>query len=219
MMLHAQHKRPEAITANLWPYAIRHAKNATTLLAHPQGLSPLQIFTGTQVQNNPKHLHPFGCPTYVLNEALRSYQRIHHKWKTRSKVGLYLGQYPLHNHAVALVLNRDSGLVSPQLNVCYDPLFTTTKKFDSSSLWQVRLGFVRQEGHTLSRADRAAKRAALSTHPSPQEGGKRDLLYPSAPGCHSQPEGDSSSQYQQEGELDAHFSPQEVASSDDNPSQ
>ena len=130
-----------------------------------------------------------------------------------------MGRYPLHNHDVALVLNRNICLVSPKLYALYDPLFTTTKDFDLSSLWQVRLGFVRQEGHTLSRADRAAKRAALSTHPSPQEGGKRDLLYPSAPCCHSQPEGDSSSQYQQEGELDAHLSPQEGSSSDDIPSQ
>ena len=44
VMLHAQHKWPEVITATVWPYALRHANNAynaTPLLAHPQGLSPL----------------------------------------------------------------------------------------------------------------------------------------------------------------------------------
>ena len=138
MILHAQQKWPEAITYNLLPYAIRHANNAyntNPLLAHPQGLSPLQLFTETQVQDNPKHCHPFGCPNYVLNESLRSSHLIHHKWKTRSKDGVYLGQYILQNHEVALVINRDSYLISPQFNVLYDPLLTTTKYFDVSSLW------------------------------------------------------------------------------------
>ena len=144
MMIHAQHKWTEAITANLWPYALIHANNsynATAFLAHPQGLSPLQIFTGTQVQDNPKHWYPFGFPTYVLNESISSSQQIHYKWKTRSKVGVYLGRSPLHNHDVELVINRDSGLVNSQLHVRYEPLLTTNKEFDSSSLWQVRAIF------------------------------------------------------------------------------
>ena len=52
MMIHAQQKWPETITAHLWPYALKHTNNAhndTPLLAHPQGFSPLQIFTVTQV--------------------------------------------------------------------------------------------------------------------------------------------------------------------------
>ena len=91
MMLHVQQKFPEAIADNLWPYALRHVKNsynATPFLEHHQGLSPLQIFTGTQAQYNPNHCRPFGFPKYVLNESLCSSQRIHHKWKNRSKVGV-----------------------------------------------------------------------------------------------------------------------------------
>ena len=95
--------------------------------------------------------------------------KIYHKWKTRSKVGVYLGRSPLHNHDVALVFNRDFGLVRPQFHVRYDPLFTTTKDFDLSPLWQVRADFFRQAGHTLSSDDRVAKPAAHSTYPSPQE--------------------------------------------------
>ena len=74
-------------------------------------------------------------------------------------------------------------------------------------------------GHILSRADRAAKCAAISTYPYPQEGGKRTRLDPSSPGCQSQLEGDSGCNSQLEGDLDAHFYPQEGASSDENPSQ
>ena len=65
-------------------------------------------------------------------KALCYSQQIHHKWKTRFKVGVYLGRSPLLNHDVALVINRDYGLVSPQLHVRYDPLFKTIKDFDSS---------------------------------------------------------------------------------------
>ena len=128
-------------------------------------------------------------PTYVLNESLCSSQKIHHEWKTRSKSGMYLVQSPFHNHGVALVLNRNSILVRPQFHVRYDPLFTTNKDFDSSSLWQVRVGFFRQAGHIIIRAYRSVKRAALSTHPYQQEGGKRDCLDPSSPSHHSQPGG------------------------------
>ena len=91
MMIHYQQKCTESITDKLWPYNLRHAKNdynTTPLLAHPQGLSPLQLFTVTQVKEKPRHFNPFGFPTYVLNEALRYYQKIHHKWKTRSKYGV-----------------------------------------------------------------------------------------------------------------------------------
>ena len=58
---------------------------------------------------------------------------------------MYLGQSPLHNHDAALFLNRNSSLVIPQLCVWYDPLFTTNKEFDSSSLWQVRAGFFNKQ--------------------------------------------------------------------------
>ena len=73
MMLYTQQKFPEAITANFWSYALIHANNsynANLLLAPTQVLSPLQLFTRTQFQYDPKYFHPFGCPTYVLNEAL-----------------------------------------------------------------------------------------------------------------------------------------------------
>ena len=81
MMIHAQQKWPESITANLWPDAFIHsnnAYNATPWLAHPQGLSTLQLFIVTQVQDNPQPWHTFGCPTYVLNEELWFSHRIHH---------------------------------------------------------------------------------------------------------------------------------------------
>ena len=78
---------------------------------------------------------------------------------------------------------------------------------------------VQLAGHILSCADRAAKRVALYTNTSQQEGGKRDCLDPSTPDYHSQSERDSDHHSQQEGDHDAHLFPQEGASSDDNTSQ
>ena len=101
---------------------------------------------------------------------------------------MYLGRYTLHNQDVALVLNRNYGLVSPQLHVRYEPLLTTTKDYDSSSLWQAREVFFLREGHTLSCTDREAKRVALYTHPYTQEGDKSAYLDPSELGRHYKPE-------------------------------
>jgi hypothetical protein len=60
------------------------------------------------VQTNLKHWKPFGCPVYVLHNRLQGSGGIFHKWKHRSKVGIYLGRSPQHARSVALVLSRNS---------------------------------------------------------------------------------------------------------------
>ena len=72
----------------------------------------------------------------------------------------------------------------------------------------MKAGFFQIAGHTLSCADKAAKRAALSTNIYQQEGGKRARLDISAPVRHSQPEVDPGCHSQQEGYPDAHLFPQ-----------
>jgi hypothetical protein len=37
---------------------------------------------------------PFGCPVYVLDNALQNTTRIINKWKHRGRVGVYLGRPP-----------------------------------------------------------------------------------------------------------------------------
>ena len=87
MMIHAKHRWPKAVEANLWPCAVRMASNImneTPNLQHEKKLSPSQVFTNTNVNINPKHIKPFGCPVYVLDNALQQ-GNIHHKWKERSR--------------------------------------------------------------------------------------------------------------------------------------
>ena len=142
MLIHAAHRWPECITANLWPYAIRmanEAMNSSPSLQDPKHRSPIQIFTNSKVAINPKHFQTFGCPVYVLDNALQ-HNAPYHKWKERSRVGIYLGKSPSHGRNVALVLNRQTGLVSPQFHVKFDPSFHSVMQGTFTSKWQEKAG-------------------------------------------------------------------------------
>ena len=47
------------------------------------------------------------------------------KWEPRARLGIYLGRSPAHDTNVALVLNPETGMVSPQFYVVFDDNFTT----------------------------------------------------------------------------------------------
>jgi hypothetical protein len=128
--------------------------------------SPMQLFAKTEVMVNPKHYQPFGCPVYVLDNSLQA-NRPHHKWNERSRVGINLGHSPLHGRNVSLVLNRTTGLVSPQFHVKYDPLFHTVKQDYFDSQWQNKAGFIKQEPGTASQSNKGktiAKTAPKSSN-------------------------------------------------------
>ena len=146
MLIHANSRWPDAITANLWPYAVRAANDAinhSPSMQDPERRSPMEIFAKTRVVANPKHWKPFGCPVYVLESDLQSGQPFH-KWKSRSRVGIYIGKSPHHGRNIALVLSLETGLVSPQFHVAYDPNFQTVKEIMTKSRWQNKAGFVAQ---------------------------------------------------------------------------
>ena len=107
----------------LWPYAMHHANdvaNATPRKGENQ--SPLERFSGVNVTPKLHHFHAFGCPTYVLDNALQSGQGSPN-WKQRSRLGVYLGPSPSHARSVALVLNPRTSHVSPQFHVKFDDFF------------------------------------------------------------------------------------------------
>ena len=134
----------KAITTQLWPYAIRMASsmiNEVPNMQDPSKQTPEQIFTSSQVQANPKHWHTFGCPVYVLDNDLQN-GKPYHKWRERSRIGIYLGRSPHHARNVALVLDRETGLVSPQFHVTFDSTFSSVKDNDVGSSWQLKAGFV-----------------------------------------------------------------------------
>ena len=144
-MIHANNRRwPNSITANLWPYALRHANdcvNNTPNLQDATKQSPHQLFTSTTVMINKKHWRLFGCPVFVLEEQLQS-GRPYQKWRQRARVGIYLGQSPIHNRNVALVLQRNTGHFSPQFHVKFEPSFHTVQRDKLECTWQQATYFV-----------------------------------------------------------------------------
>jgi hypothetical protein len=116
----------------------------TPLMQNKEKLSSHQLFSNTRTQPNPKHWKPFGCPVHVLDSSIQGGREIIHKWKQRSKVGTHLGQSPQHARSVALVLDRQNALVSPQFHVTFDPSFHTCKQDKFDSKWQLKAGFVSQ---------------------------------------------------------------------------
>ena len=97
MLLHANSRWPEAVNSHLWPYALRLACEAfnEAPTAHLKR-APVEIFTKTAVMVEPKLWRPFGCPVYVLDNALQNAGGIKHKWQERSRLGIYLGRSPFH---------------------------------------------------------------------------------------------------------------------------
>ena len=111
-ILYAMNKWNRMILICLWPYTIHYANdvaNATPRKGEDQ--SPLERFSGVNITPKLHHFHAFGCPTYVLDNALQSGQEAP-KWKQRSRLGVYLGPLPSHTRSVALILNPRTGHVS-----------------------------------------------------------------------------------------------------------
>ena len=182
MIIHAQHQWGVEGMVHLWPYAIRLANDAINESANMQDVdnySPLQIYSGTEVNTNPKHWIPFGCPAYVLTTELQDNKQIFNKWKRRSRIGIYLGRSPMHGRNVALVLNRDSGLVSAQFHVSFDEHFETLGKIKVEHPWLVKAGFARGNKLTTQpgESNTYRKRAA---HTNSSEGGARKKMRASA---------------------------------------
>lgn len=128
MLLHAVHRWPDAITANLWPYAIRMASETINIAPKAKtNISPLELFSQSDVAPRVKHSHTFGAPVYVLDQRLQQAGGKIHKWSEKSRMGIYLGSSPRHSRKVALVLNLQTGHVSPQFHVSVDDYFETVK--------------------------------------------------------------------------------------------
>ena len=130
-MLYAMSKWKKMILICLWPYAMRHANDvANSTPKKGEERSPLEKFSGVQVAPKLRHFHAYGCPTYVLDNALQSGQSAP-KWKHRARLGVYLGPSPNHARSVALVLNPRTGHVSPQFHVKFDDFFETVQSKDT----------------------------------------------------------------------------------------
>ena len=131
--------------------------------------------SGVKVAPKLRHFHAFGCPTYVLDNALQSGQGAP-KWKQRSRLGVYLGPSPNHARSVALVLNPRTGHVSPQFHVKFDDFFETVQSKDTDldapePQWKYLSGFAVHKGQPKTRTNGplgdllAPRRGPTAAHP------------------------------------------------------
>jgi hypothetical protein len=125
-LAHAASRNP-AVTAHLWPYALRHSSFVRRVMPRENhAKSPDELFCRSPIRPTTKFLHPFGCPVYVLEANLQG-RNPHPKWDKRSRVGIYLGHSAQHASSVSLILNPKTGFVSPQFHCTYDDLFESPK--------------------------------------------------------------------------------------------
>ena len=125
MMLHAKMCWPKEVTTKLWPMAVKHAQFLVNHIPNNNNVCPLDVILKTIVPRQAlKNLHVWGAPTYMLDPRLQDGHKIP-KFEPRSRKGLNLGWSPRHASTVPLVLNLQTGSVSPQFHVVIDDWFTT----------------------------------------------------------------------------------------------
>ena len=126
-LLHARARWPQAVHLALWPYALRNAALLhNTLPVLEDDTSRLELFSSIHVGSNMRHVHTFGCPVFALQNALASGKSLP-RWSPRACIGLNLGLSPTHARIVYLVLNLNTGCVSPQYHCRFDDFFETTR--------------------------------------------------------------------------------------------
>ena len=130
MLVHAEHRWSMAIDAHLWPYFLRVANevhNSTPTIGREVHKAPFELFARSEVTPNLIYFQSFGCPVFVLDNKLQSGKKLP-KWQVRLRMGAYLGMSMQHARSLALFLNLDTGHVSPQSHVTFDPKFETVRQ-------------------------------------------------------------------------------------------
>jgi hypothetical protein len=79
-----------------------------------------------------RKLHVFGAPVFALSNELASGSSLP-KWSPRCRLGIHLGPSNEHARNVCLVLNPNTGLVSPQYHCRFDDFFESVR-FQSPEL-------------------------------------------------------------------------------------
>ena len=127
LLVHGNQIWPEAVKLALWPYALKEAERISNeLRVGEDGLTPFQRFSRTKVLPNFKDEHPLFCPTYALDASLQGGSKLP-RWAPRSRAGVYLGRSKHHASNVALILNLETGNVSPQYHLTFDDNFSTVE--------------------------------------------------------------------------------------------
>jgi hypothetical protein len=114
-----------------------------------KGRCPIKVFSHGQIKAEPRKSQSFGCPVYVLQNALQQGKSIQ-QWDKRTRVRVYTGRSPFHARSIALVLNITTSRVSPQFHVQFDSRYQTISPHlgggQHISKWQSICGFTDKKG-------------------------------------------------------------------------
>lgn len=134
MMLHSAIHWCDVADPRLWPFAVSHAAHLFNHMPSPEtGLSPHDLFSKTRWPHAKfQDHHVWGCPVYVLDKTIADGKKVP-RWKPRSNRQVFVGLSPSHASSVPLVLNLDTGAVTPQFHVVFDDWFATVAS-DPASL-------------------------------------------------------------------------------------
>ena len=136
MMIHAAIKWPEASDATLWPLAVDYAVYIHNHLPSTSGYAPIEMMSGTKQDNYClSSCRVWGCPAYVLDPTLQDGKKLP-KWQPRARRGRFLGFSTRHASNVGLILNTNTGHISPQVHVVYDDQYQTVYS-DSNAVPEV----------------------------------------------------------------------------------
>ena len=120
----------------LWPLAMNYAVwvyNRLPNNRHLGGLSPNEIWSRSRSDHSElKRTHPFGCPVYVLDPTLQDGKKIP-KWNSRARLGMFVGFSHEHSSLAPLVLNLQTGHISPQYHVIFDDKFETVPSLHTNA--------------------------------------------------------------------------------------
>ena len=130
LLLHFTLHWPAQAQLNLWPFALDYAVWLWNNIPDLQKrLSPLELFASSVHQDYKlvQRARVFGCPVYVLDPKLQDGKKLP-KWSKRSRMGIFVGFSSEHSNTVALVLNIESGHISPQYHLVFDERFSTVSR-------------------------------------------------------------------------------------------
>ena len=135
MLHHAAIHWPEVADVGLWSLAVIHAMYILNHLPRSDtGRSPIELFSRrTLSYGSFSDLHVWGCPVYVLDSTLSSGHKLP-RWKSRSSRGMYVGISLKHGTRTPLILNLETGAITPQFHVVFDDEFTTVQASSSSKI-------------------------------------------------------------------------------------
>ena len=125
LLLHSSLRWKSGIDSSLWPLAVRYATHLYNHLPNERGIAPADLFTGSTVPRYKlKNYHVWGAPVYVLDPVLQGGKKLP-RWQPKSRRGVFVGFSDAHSSDVPLVLNLQTGHISPQFHVVFDDAFST----------------------------------------------------------------------------------------------